>query len=324
MNVLNDLHQDQIILNHPSRGWATPLLKCLHPILCERGWTCVESNNIFYSSYTKAQENLIISLVHPPTTIPTYFIGDSVTTLSGFGLYPEVFGIYKHKFDYIERPPNKLFNCFMHRGCPFRQSWFYFLERHNLLAQGHVSFWCEDRVKNTAPAVYFEQMFQTHNRLMFQKEHDQTKDNIPFKNFAGSLEDSIMDSAISLVIETFFEPNQKVTYSEKTWRALQMPRPMLLFGSQHSIKYLREWGFDVYDEIVDHSYDEVSDKFVRQQMILTQLQKSIKYDPELFTYKARHNANLLDFYQQQWPNKYKNLLEFINRISNTESFTLRT
>lgn len=324
MNILNDLYHDEIMINHPSRNWTAPLLKRLHTILCQRGWTSVESNNSFYSSYTRAQENLIINLAHSPFTIPTYYIGDSVTTLSGFGLYPEVFGIYKHKFDTIERPPTKLFNCFMNRGCPIRQSWFYFLVRHNLLDRGHVSFWCEDRFQKTSPAEYFEQMFQTVNRPMFQKEHDQTKHNIPFKNFSGSLEDSIMDSEISLVIETFFEPNQHVTYTEKTWRALQVPRPMLLFGPQHSIKYLREWGFDVYDEIVDHSYDAESDKFVRQQMILAQLQKSIKYDPELFNDKARRNTALLDLYQQQWPNKYKNLLEFINRISNTESFTLRT
>ena len=208
MNVSMDLYHDQIMRHHPSRKWTALLLKRLHTILYERGWTFVESNKGFYSSYTRAQESLIINLAHSPNKIPTYYIGDSVTPLSGFGLYPEVFGVYKHKFDYIERPPTKLFNCFMNRGCPIRQSWFYFLVRHNLLARGNVSFWCEDSIQKTSPAEYFEQMFQTMDRQTFQHEHDQTKDNIPFKNFAGSLEDSIIDSAISLVIETFFEPKK--------------------------------------------------------------------------------------------------------------------
>lgn len=322
--MISDIYCDQIMGRHPSRNWTAPLLKDLHTVLCEQGWTFVESNNLFYSSYSKAQENLIINLAHSPDTAPTYYIGDSVTTLTGFGLYPEVFGVYKHTFDYVERTPTKLFNCFINRGCPIRQSWFYFLVRHNLLDQGHVSFWCEDRYQKTSSDQYFEHLFQTHNREMFHEEHEQIKDKIPFKNFTGSLEESIIDSAVSLVIETFFEPNQHVTYSEKTWRALQMPRPMLLFSSQYAIKHLREWGFDVYDDIVDHSYDNEPDKFSRQQMILAQLQKPIKYNPELFEQKARHNTTLLNYYQQQWPNKYKNLLEFISRISNTESFTLRT
>lgn len=321
MNVYDDLFKDQMC-THSSMHWTKGTLELFHQSLISNGWNNLTNNNYDYGSYIKNQKTLIVNLTHmsQPDSCD-YYIGDAVTPWQDFKLYPEVFGVYAHEFNYREKQPSKLFNCFIKRGCSFRQGWFYFLVKNNLLDQGHVSFWCEDRFKNTDPREYSEYIFQMHNREMFATEHEQMRDKIPYKNFDISIEDAIIDSAKSLVIETFFEPNDYICYTEKTWRAIQMPRPLLLFSSQYAVKYLREWGFDMFDDFVDHSYDTEPDKFVRQQMILNELVKNIEYRPELFEQRAQHNRNLLKKYQQQWPQTCKNTLDTIVKISNNESLT---
>jgi hypothetical protein len=315
--MLDNLYKDQIMV-HPSRDWTKGVVQSLHLTLTQHGWRRLSTNGKDRAKYVKNHKTLVITLAHNPSDECDYYIGDAVTPWTKFDLYPEVFGIYAHDFTYQEQQPSKVFNCFINRGCATRQSWFYFMTRANLLDQGHVSFWCEDRFDKTSPQEYSELLFQTYNRDMFSVEHAQMRDKIPYKNFNTTLEEAIIDSSKSLVIETFFEPNEHICYTEKTWRAIQMPRPMLLFSAQNAIQYLRDWGFDVFDDYVDHSYDSEPNKFVRQQMILNQLEKPVAYHPTVFDKKARHNRELLKSYQQQWNSKYQKVLDNIAEISTQE------
>ena len=90
---------------------------------------------------------------------------------------------------------------------------------------------------------------------------------------------------------------------------------MLLFNAQYAVRHLRDWGFDMFDDVVDHAYDAEPDKHVRQQMILSQLATPINYDPVLFEQRAKHNRELLKTYQQQWPSKIQTVLKTIADIS---------
>jgi hypothetical protein len=323
MNMFDDLYKDQIML-HSSSNWTAGIIRDIHSALTQQGWYRLSTNRQDFSKYTKDNKTLIVNLTHTPNETCDYYIGDAVTPWQDFKLYPEVFGVYAHDFIYQKHQPTKVFNCFINRGCATRQSWFYLMARSNLLSQGHVSFWCENRFNKTSPQQYSEQLFQTYNKHLFEQEHNQLRDEIPYKNFDISIEDAVLDSSKSLVIETFFEPNEYICYTEKTWRAIQLPVPMLLFSAQYAIENLRNWGFDVFDNVVDHSYDTEPNYHTRQQMILQQLGTPIEYNPTEFEQKAIHNRNLLKTYQQQWPQKYKKILSDIGAISNNESFTSRT
>ncbi|HAF77501.1 MAG TPA: hypothetical protein DCG42_09290 [Maribacter sp.] len=48
-------------------------------------------------------------------------------------------------------------------------------------------------------------------------------------------------------------------FSEKTWQCFIALHPALYVSNKHHVKMLREWGFDVFDDIFDHGYDEVDD-----------------------------------------------------------------
>lgn len=79
-------------------------------------------------------------------------------------------------------------------------------------------------------------------------------------------------SFISVISETSMrsiEPN----FSEKTFRSIMLGHPILLLGSQYSIRQLRRWRFDVYDDIIDHSYDLEPDHIHRARKVFQELER---------------------------------------------------
>jgi hypothetical protein len=197
------------------------------------------------------------------------------------------------------------FNCFMNRFDPFRQSWLYHLVRRDWLNHGYVSFNADSTDKKLTPLEKFEQCFQTHN-LCFSHEHAKIKDQIPFKNFdeTGQVSDYILKSKFSIIVETLFHSNNAISFTEKTMRCLQLPRPWILFTSQYAVKHLRQWGFDVLDDIVDHGYDNIPNPIDRQQAILDQAQELMNLDMSAIIPRCiaacDHNRSILQKWNHNW------------------------
>lgn len=56
--------------------------------------------------------------------------------------------------------------------------------------------------------------------------------------------------------------------TEKTTQCFLALHPALYVSNRHHVKILREWKFDLFDDIFDHSYDEVTDEQQRIAMLL--------------------------------------------------------
>ena len=56
--------------------------------------------------------------------------------------------------------------------------------------------------------------------------------------------------------------------TEKTWKAIFNFHPVIIVGAKHSLKYLKERGFDTFGDIFDESYDEIEDGNERLDRIL--------------------------------------------------------
>jgi hypothetical protein len=205
----------------------------------------------------------------------------------------------------------KNFNCLMNRFDIVRQSWFYHLIRGNWLDQGFVSFNCgTDNLDRDLLALdsneIFEKVFQKHNYI-FHQEHDKIKGQLPFRNFPYVDDPSsiILKSKFSIVLETFFHENRAITFTEKIMRSLQLPRPWVLFTAQHGVSYLRKWGFDVLDDIVDHGYDKIENQIARQLAILDQAEYLMKLnmsdDVIIRCHNAsKHNQALMTSWRNEW------------------------
>ena len=258
-------------------------------------------------------------------------VTDNVVSNVFYNVGPEFYGVYRYNPVYQDRLPTKLFNCFMNRVCPTRQSWLYQFQRRNIIDQGIITFnlfYLDNDLRHlSGTKEIFECMFKRGNAI-FAEEHAILKDRVPYSNVVDTLEQSIIDSKISIVIETYFDENRAVAYSEKIFRQLQMPRPFVLFCAQHAVSHLRKLGFNVYDDLVDHSYDTEPFEITRQVKMLDVVDhfKNIVYTQSMladFKQRAEHNQAVLDHLKRAWPKKLEDLTQHLTMISNNESLTLR-
>jgi len=226
--------------------------------------------------------------------------------------------------------PKKNFNCFIGRMDPIRQSWLYLLVRNRLFDHGFVSFNMDisrhiqqkQCLPTDSPGEVFEQQFKQYCSN-FSDEHNFLKNLVPYRNFPAdiALEKIILDSKFSIVLETYCHDNRFILFSEKIFRCLRLPRPWVLYATKGSVEYLRNIGFDVLDDLVDHSYDCIDFLIDRQSLIITQCKKLSDIDIEPLQSRleeaALHNQLLLDTLFKTWHRDVDaSILEAVGKISN--------
>jgi hypothetical protein len=201
---------------------------------------------------------------------------------------PEFWGQWRFNPVYIDRNATIGYNCFMNRERGDRDRMFKRLQKRKILTHGFVSY-----------------NAQGYNTV----------------DSHGTLEQCIIDSNISVVLETYTLAT-KIVFSEKIFRALQLPRPWLLYCSPHSIELLKTHGFDVLEDYVDIAYDTITNHWKRMDAILDQLRTFInkKYtrrDYERFEQAATHNQQLLAQFAMDWPIRLECIKLYI-RTPNTD------
>ena len=82
-------------------------------------------------------------------------------------------------------------------------------------------------------------------------------------------------TAFSVVAESYMRntsnPSAGTEVSEKIFKPLAYYHPFVTFGSQHTLKYLHEQGFETFPELFDETYDLIADDLQRHDAV----QKSI-------------------------------------------------
>lgn len=131
---------------------------------------------------------------------------------------------------------------------------------------------------------------------------------IPFRNHDLTFDQAQNRGLLNMVIETY-SFDEAVSFSEKTFRALLTPRPWSLFGSRYLIGHLRNLGFDVMDDILDHRHDELP----MNQLKLTEYVRNSIHQAHYLKWElvadrchraAQHNQDLLQSWKQQWPEDF--------------------
>jgi hypothetical protein len=246
-----------------------------------------------------------------PCTIITDNIPIRAPAGNLISVLPEFWSIWQFDPVYTDQPAVWAYNCFMNRPRGDRSRIFYELIKRNLLCQGLVSF--------NLTQAQCQQQYVELDMASYQKEHAAALDQVPYNNLTASLEQCIIDSRVSLVLETYISDSH-VVFSEKIFRCLQLPRPWLLYCSPLSVKYLRDYGFDVLDEYTDnHAYDTVFNHGRRLLAILNQLERFVHQDYSdkdyaRFQDAAKHNQKLLLQFAQSWPDKFAQVLSKIENI----------
>ena len=242
---------------------------------------------------------------------PTVYSGETKHKLQSLvhTVGPEYHSAYyeHYNIEFDQVTPDKDFTCLISRMDPIRQSWLYLLIRRQLFDKGYVSFNMDTsrltEFAGLAPKQVFEEQYKKY-LLEFTPEHNHVQNLIPYKNFPANidLDQLLMQSRFNIVLETYFVNNDELTFTEKTIRSLRLPRPWVLFSSQHAVKQLRAWGFDTLDDLVDHSYDDIDNNIVRQSAVLDAAEKLCNFDVVQHWTRLQqasvHNLQLL----QTWKN----------------------
>jgi hypothetical protein len=251
-------------------------------------------------AWTREKPNVIITDNTPLKDISGNFIS----------VLPEFWSIWHFEPVYIDRPATKTYNCFMNRARGDRSIAFYELIKRNLLSRGLVSY--------NVNADEFENEFIKAELARYDTEHKIGKQLVPYNTLDGTLEQCIIDSRVSLILETYISDNH-IVFSEKIFRALQLPRPWLLYCSPDSIKLLVSYGFDVLNDYVDCSYDQIYNHSERMRIIFNQLETFVNReyndnDYKRFDQAAAHNRELLKKFARSWPERFNSILEHIGKL----------
>jgi hypothetical protein len=113
-------------------------------------------------------------------------------------------------------------------------------------------------------------------------------------------------TAIEVVLETMFDdPRHHLT--EKILRPIACGRPFMLASTAGSLQYLRQYGFQTFNGLINESYDLITDPHMRLTAIVQEMKRikdlDYKTKKSLWSklYKiAEHNKKL--FFSVDWQN----------------------
>jgi hypothetical protein len=156
--------------------------------------------------------------------------------------------------------------------------------------------WFKLSVSN-GPIPDHDTAIETLGSAVFEKFltcNDEFPDYKPRKEFnlCSGLED-YTDSGLNIVTESCLEDIGYLT--EKIYKPIRAGQLFLVQGPPGSIGFLRKLGFDVFDDIIDHSYDNISDWKIRTDTMLVELDRIYNQIGLMYNQTVERRK-----YNQQW------------------------
>lgn len=106
--------------------------------------------------------------------------------------------------------------------------------------------------------------------------------------------------------------------SEAMFRPFVFMQPFLVIGQPRTLEILRAWGFDVFDDIFDNSYDIEPDQFKRIEMVLAEITRLRNKTPdELYELTQSLKDRLIYNKNRYYSDEFKNITrEYFTNITN--------
>lgn len=222
-----------------------------------------------------------------------------------FFYFPEYHVYYYPLYESFRILPttlSKKFLCLNKRGTMFRQILYQAFYHYNLLDVSYFSYLCETEC---CGKLFSEEVHQSiDHQIRSQISHQWPELNswvAPDRKFItiGDNEDLAQyqswadlngwetfttdpswlhdhklysTSFCSVVVESC-PVDEFINISEKTIRPLCLGHPILVFGSCGTVELLRNLGFDMFDDIIDHKYDLIADPITRLKCFLESVKK---------------------------------------------------
>ena len=116
------------------------------------------------------------------------------------------------------------------------------------------------KYNNTYPDI--EQVFESATLpRLFSGEDTQLMHSYQLGNYAEAA-----DSLIYVPTETVYF-GRRLHLTEKTFKAIALEMPFILVAPQHSLEYLKSYGFRTFAPLIDESYDAIADPVLRIERV---------------------------------------------------------
>jgi hypothetical protein len=94
---------------------------------------------------------------------------------------------------------------------------------------------------------------------------------------ADYVADDYTTTGIEVVLETLFD-DDRWHLTEKTLRPIACGKPFMLAATAGSLQYLRNYGFETFDGLIDESYDTISDSSERLNAVVQEMKRIAALD----------------------------------------------
>ena len=180
--------------------------------------------------------------------------------------------------------------------------------------------------KVSRPELYVEgfQKFKSSTLLLnddFQIYDNYNNDNV--SNFRNKLSNYYRDTFVEIISETSYT-EYCFNLTEKTLNSVYGASFPILLCSKGSVQFLRQMGLDMFDDIVDHSYDTIDDPAIRLETAITKNLKLLTDNArtkQLWTQNLDRFKNNIDFCQKRMYNYYNSRsIDLFKEIINDPNF----
>lgn len=231
--------------------------------------------------------------------------------------------------EYMPGYKEKTFLCYNAALRPSRIELFEHMLKHDLVKEAYYSFIGDSRGTTTIDELLVEIDAKSYPNIHNNKKilplilgYDKS-DGLPWSTELEVTDYEFFENSyFSVVTETLYYPHHAVpnqTYighvpsliglflTEKTYKPIAMKHPFILLAPAHSLRMLRERGYETFSPFIDESYDEIENDTLRLQAVVEEVKRLSKSDLVEFTYQIKdiveHNEKILRNQKVFDPNK---------------------
>jgi hypothetical protein len=134
------------------------------------------------------------------------------------------------------------------------------------------------------------------------------KDNF---NMVGYVtENSFQNAYINIVTETHFSFNDGIHITEKSFKPFYYFQIPLFLAPYNHVKTLKdEYNFYLFDDLIDHSYDDEKDDPKRFKMVIKEIQRLSNMREDISNYYRKNIDNMIYNHNIIKNNQYKQIFK---------------
>jgi hypothetical protein len=177
------------------------------------------------------------------------------------------------------------------RGFNFRQQHY---DNGKLIKQYYYKFFTPEDLNDLESDIEFLSTFDVKKSVYEEEYSIDNPTNTDF-DFMKTYEINPYKNAyINITTETHYESNFVVHITEKSLLPFNFNQLPIFVASYQHVRYLKEiHGFDMFDDLIDHSYDEEPDGVLRLKMIINELKRLHLKKEEVIEFYKRNMGRFL-------------------------------